>query len=277
MTTSALSPDATLAETVPAVLLACARALDAAMAHLLETGGAEGAKEARVALRRLKSALRAFAAHLPGKRRKALLARAMRAFRDLSPLRDAEVEAELTGHAPAHLPALRKATVKALRKDRAHTIGARLARAVARHKLDPSGRRAGAPVLTAAARALSRSWRKARQIGAGRENLADLSEKHRHDLRKALKTLRYQAEFFAFCFPQDDAPRRRRAFQSLQDDLGALNDADTLARQGKADPALLAERQHALARASALWSELVQEPHWWQPDQAAPVTKASSG
>ncbi len=70
--------------------------------------------------------------------------------------------------------------------------------------------------------------RKLRKHGA---SLADLDDAHRHEARKDAKKLRYAAEFFAPLFSDKRSQRRRRQFteamEELQDRLGALNDLAT--------------------------------------------------
>lgn len=98
-----------------------------------------------------------------------------------------------------------------------------------------------------AATALDRLRRRVKKDGRG---LAKASDEARHELRKDAKKLRYGAEFFASLYEGKRDSRRRKRFmadlQELQDQLGALNDLATA-------PLVLAELGlDADAQASAL-------------------------
>jgi triphosphatase len=90
------------------------------------------------------------------------------------------------------------------------------------------------PVVTFAARVLEDRSRKVRRTGKA---LRTLDPVVRHHLRIEAKKLRYAAEFFEKAFPHADKRRRRYidALKALQDELGALNDiavAPVIARHG---------------------------------------------
>ncbi|TCU19547.1 CHAD domain-containing protein [Rhizobium laguerreae] len=73
--------------------------------------------------------------------------------------------------------------------------------------------------------------------------LAEIDDEHRHEVRKDAKKLRYAAEFFSSLFQDERGIRRYKRFigamEELQDELGALNDLatgpDVLAKHGLAD------------------------------------------
>lgn len=79
-----------------------------------------------------------------------------------------------------------------------------------------------------AAEALERLRDRLKQRG---RKFGKLDDQDRHDVRKAAKKLRYAAEFFAPLFPHDRMPRRAGRFlaalEKLQDELGAMNDLAT--------------------------------------------------
>jgi len=79
-----------------------------------------------------------------------------------------------------------------------------------------------------AASVLDKWLRRVRKRG---RDLAALSAEDRHKVRIAAKKLRYGAEFFASLYPGKKETKRRKAFLStlseLQDSLGALNDMET--------------------------------------------------
>lgn len=88
-----------------------------------------------------------------------------------------------------------------------------------------------------------------------------MSDKDRHDLRKALKGLRYTAEFFAPVWDAPDWPARRDVLRDMQDALGHLNDlAAARLRDGGGDKG--AEKA-ALERAGNAWAALRATPPWW--------------
>ncbi len=87
-------------------------------------------------------------------------------------------------------------------------------------------------------------------------NFAELPSPRRHDVRIALKKMRYVSEFFATLYPSPERARFRAALRRLQDDLGHLNDlavAEVLITQAKGDARSKDERL-AIARAHAFLS-----------------------
>lgn len=101
-------------------------------------------------------------------------------------------------------------------------------------------RQANRPARDFAAKALDRYRRQVKRKG---RNLAALDDEARHEVRKSAKKLRYAAEFFAGLFERKGEKRRHQRFvkalEGLQDQLGALNDLATapalLTRLGIAD------------------------------------------
>lgn len=101
-----------------------------------------------------------------------------------------------------------------------------------------------APAAEAAARLLRRQARRVRRAGS---DLAALSVTRRHELRIALKKLRYGADFFRSLFGTQRSERYLRSLSRLQDTLGAFNDVatarhllETLKPPGNRGAALLA-------------------------------------
>ncbi len=79
------------------------------------------------------------------------------------------------------------------------------------------------PVVVFATQALDRLYKRARKRG---RKLTTLPDEQRHQVRIALKNLRYGGEFFASCFAdQRDSGPFLRAAANLQGLLGAHNDA----------------------------------------------------
>jgi len=94
-----------------------------------------------------------------------------------------------------------------------------------------------APVTELADGLLAKRHRKARKLGA---HFADLAPEQRHQLRIALKKLRYAAEFFRSLYGDKKVARYLRRLSALQDDLGHLNDvatAETLMDRLAGEPA----------------------------------------
>ncbi|HEY5722882.1 MAG TPA: CHAD domain-containing protein [Allosphingosinicella sp.] len=87
---------------------------------------------------------------------------------------------------------------------------------------------AAAPIDAFAGSQVSKRWTKVRKHGAG---LGDLDEERLHDLRIHVKKLRYAEEFFVGLAPSAEDRERRRsaiaALSELQDSLGAINDIAT--------------------------------------------------
>ena len=113
-----------------------------------------------------------------------------------------------------------------------------------------------------------------RRLSKRGENLRHLSDEHRHEVRKQAKRLRYTAEFFAGLYPDGTTHHRYKKFLSalekLQDHLGALNDIATLpvifARYDVEPPDTAShkkDRAHELKRAEKAFKMLRDaEPFW---------------
>ncbi|SCW72853.1 Inorganic triphosphatase YgiF, contains CYTH and CHAD domains [Sphingobium faniae] len=201
---------------------------------VLDRQDATALHQARVALRRLRSAL---SIHKPmlGKDGGAALNGELRWLagelahaRDLDvliaraegePLRDRLLSARTEVYANA-IAALRSERARGLIIDTAEWIEIGDWRAGA----EGEGLRA-LPAGLFAARALDRFRRKVRKGG---RDLEELDDEARHDVRKAAKKLRYAAEFFAALYERKRNRRRHKRFvtalEALQDELGALND-----------------------------------------------------
>ena len=87
----------------------------------------------------------------------------------------------------------------------------------------------GGPIKKFARAALKRQWKKVADSG---ERLDDLSVEQRHEMRKALKTLRYAVEFFASLYPEAQTRPFIKETRSLQEVFGYLNDVVAAERLG---------------------------------------------
>jgi len=85
------------------------------------------------------------------------------------------------------------------------------------------------PVGKFARSALKKRWKKVADSG---ERLDDLTVEQRHQMRKALKTLRYATEFFASLYPEASTRRFIKETRSLQEVFGYLNDVVAAERLG---------------------------------------------
>ena len=74
---------------------------------------------------------------------------------------------------------------------------------------------------------LRKAWKKSAELG---QNLKRLDSEQRHEMRKALKNLRYQTEFFAPLFERRDTRRFIEQLKTLQDVFGYINDVRMAAR-----------------------------------------------
>lgn len=202
---------------------------------ILESDDPEGTHRARVALRRLRSLVTGFAPILGAKAGKRLEKRLKDAFRDLGPLRDADVRAESLAHGPqaeelaASAAALRADMRQRLRAEAGPGLAAEMQTMLADPRLwqtSPRARRlAAAPAAVLAQRALQGAWSDVLAYG---DDLAALDIETRHDFRKDMKTLRYLVEFFAPLWPDKGSADFIKRMQKLQDALGVLNDLHTL-------------------------------------------------
>lgn len=251
----------------------CALAIDAALAVFLDTEDPSGPHKARVALRRLTTAMDAFAPLLRRKRRRALRDQAKHIFRELGQVRDSDVYTRSREGKPGHPKRARanQALREKVRADlrRARMVGFTGALVAA---VQPGGdlyRQSAAardsrvqPVRAFAADLLDAAWRRCLAYGA---SVQAIPEADRHEFRKDMKALRYLAEFFADLFPALEAEPFRSDFRDLQDALGVLNDyAVSLAIEKRKAPARLpAPEAKALAEAQEIWARLAGETPPW--------------
>ncbi|MGD1935727.1 MAG: CHAD domain-containing protein, partial [Candidatus Phaeomarinobacter sp.] len=71
---------------------------------------------------------------------------------------------------------------------------------------------------------LAARWRNA---VISHHDLSGLGNEARHEVRKQLKTLRYEAEFFAPLWPREETKPFMRRLKTVQDEFGVINDAAT--------------------------------------------------
>ena len=83
------------------------------------------------------------------------------------------------------------------------------------------------PITKHARKVLRKAWKKSAELG---QNLKRLDSEQRHEMRKALKNLHYQTEFFAPLFERRDMRRFIEQLKTLQDVFGYINDVRTAPR-----------------------------------------------
>lgn len=222
----------------------CLNHLQANQYGVLRGSDPEYVHQARVALRRLRSVLDAFADLLPDAQSEPRL-RALRCLtRALGPAREwdvfaAETLAPVMEQFPGHrgLSAIARASGRLREAAYLRSRRALAARGSQQLQLDlaawlaseswraasdgEAGERWGAPVRAHAVRMLARYHKRLLKRGRGIQS-AGLGRLHR--LRIATKRLRYAAVFFAPLFPRARAAPMLKALNDLQDALGAIND-----------------------------------------------------
>jgi CHAD domain-containing protein len=230
-------------------LVQCRWHIAANMAATVETREAEALHQLRVALRRLRVALVSFGGEFRTPQLEAIKLRAKSLAQLLAPARDLDVfvgellepAASANGSQEA-FAVLRSRAEGARRKSwndaaiqvagpRFHMFMSDLAHIIDRGAWplgETRGRGAAKtmPALDAPARVLATRMlaHRQRQTSKRARHLEDLSTAERHELRIALKKLRYTAEFFAPFFERPQVGTFVKRLSRMQDVLGALND-----------------------------------------------------
>ena len=133
------------------------------------------------------------------------------------------------------------------------------------------------PISKQASKILAQAWKKPAKLG---RHLDRLGVAQRHEMRKALKKLRYQAEFMTPLFDQREAKQFIRRLKVLQKVFGYINDVRMTPRlveiqqerQAGSDAARAAsyaaghhdaEAAHVWRRAGKAWRKLEHSPRFW--------------
>ena len=266
------------------------------LGHLLANEGAallgqdpEGVHQVRVAVRRLRSALRFFRRALDKATRKRLRDELRWLAGALGPARDWDVLVTETIRRPSLVAAARNTGVarraarpraaaheaarEALRSPRYAALVLALERLVELEEGWPAtGKRAGfaaQPMADAARGVIAAADAAARKAG---RRLAALAPAERHEFRKRLKELRYAASFLRPLYPGKPAQRYAAALADLQDVLGEINDYET-ARQllqsagAKLAPMIAALEEaadEASVRLPATWRSFRRASRFWE-------------
>jgi inorganic triphosphatase YgiF len=253
-------------------------------ALLLATADPVALHQARVALRRLRSALSFNKAMLADSRFPGLCADLRWLAARLGKARDLDVLIARAGDnflreqlCKARAGAYRNAG-RALRSVRARTLMIDLAAWIAIGDWRAAPETRAMRDLSArcfAVMVLDRQFRRLRTAG---RNLARLDDRARHEVRKTAKKLHYAAGFYASLFDGKRERRRHKRFvaavQALLDQLGALNDLATvpgllaaldLEEQPQAAMLLGAEAKPGLLAAAAVACEaLLDRKRFWR-------------
>jgi inorganic triphosphatase YgiF len=238
----------------------------------------------RIGLRRLRTALRVFRPLTDTSDMKRMAWAARDLGRVVSPLRDADVvwedicEPAIRAGAEVGDPAGLRQALDEHRRQTRESAREELQRpawswlklncilfdfAVERAGHACSARICEAEVLSVARGAMKTSWRRAKRWG---REIDALSVEERHEMRKALKSLRYTAEFFAPLLAEGQAQDFLKKLKKLQDVFGYLNDVTLTNRlsqmvgDGETSVAGLVEAGQAIhdwhqARADEAWQE----------------------
>lgn len=231
-----LAGDATTAQAFGQIVQSCIRQFRLNEALLLASRDAGALHQARVALRRLRSACSIFNPMI-GEACAQLRAELRWLASELGQARDLDVLLRRAEPGPLYdrIAAMREATYDSvceiLSSARARWLMFDVTEWAATAKWSGktgSGHNSEGPARDFATKALDRYRRKVKREG---RNLADIDDEARHEARKSAKKLRYAAEFFAGLFERKNEKRRHKRFvkalEALQDQLGALNDLAT--------------------------------------------------
>ncbi|MFV0474511.1 MAG: CHAD domain-containing protein [Pikeienuella sp.] len=296
-----VGPGMTAEEAAQAALRECLDQIAANGAATLESDDPEAVHQLRVGLRRLRSVFDIFGPAIAGKEAARLegeanwLAGAAGHLRDLDVVATELVarESKAAGDDPgfralgaamaAAAAAERRALRQTLRSQRMQAFLLDLAQfSECRGWLSPDDigqtARLAADVKILARDALDQAWRRARRRARG---LEDLDIEARHDLRKALKKLRYTVEFLSELYSRKKYLSYQKKLKLLQDTFGDLNDAAMVAAlfdgpdaPAAADPAAQraigrvigasgARAEAAWPSTARLWSDLAASPRFW--------------
>lgn len=291
----ALDPDMSVAQAFQAIARNCLYHLLASEACLPGPHGSEAVHQMRVALRRLRSALKVFRAVVTDDELGPLRDEIAWLLSHLGPARDADVflagivAPVMADHpdTPALLALCQDwtserdtafATARAAAADRRFALLAlRLGRWID-HGAWTTGDLGRAPLTPFARRVLRRLRR--RLLDAGGARLGDLPTAELHGVRILGKQMRYGGEFFASLYPKSTSRTFLALLAQLQDQLGLLNDLAVAvprlaARHHRADWAWAsgliagwheARRPEIMKEAEQAWRQLRKCPPFWKED-----------
>ncbi|KRB86301.1 CHAD domain-containing protein [Sphingomonas sp. Root710] len=276
-----LDSTGTVAEAFATIVDSCLRHYRINEAILIDCGAVEAVHQARVALRRLRTALFLFAPLLTGDKQGALFNAELRWLAgELGAIRDIDVLLpQLDGAAQTALGAVRDSKFAHMRNllesSRVRLLPIEIAEWISLGEWQgEAGDQAirDEPIRKFAGERLDRLRKRIKREG---HQLSTLDDEHRHRLRKDAKKLRYAAEFFVTLYPGRKARRRLDRFlerlEALQDRLGELNDiaaAPDLLRRLGLDVDLPPRRRKSSARlldkAEDCFEALIDSKRFWR-------------
>jgi triphosphatase len=242
-----LAPKQSVQTAFQSIARACLHQL-CANAGPLRAGDAEGLHQARVSIRRLRTAISLFSAMLRGKQTDVIKRELKWLTGEFGPAREMDVFIErarkLVAEADHKTHGVNKIADDIIKRRNAEFARAQSAIDAARFRVlvldvatwvetgdwihadsarkNPAGKRT---IVAIASEQLNRRWKKLVQRG---KHFGALNPLQRHEVRITAKKIRYASEFFADVFPGKRAARRRKRFiaglKELQVCLGDLND-----------------------------------------------------
>jgi inorganic triphosphatase YgiF len=288
-----LTEDHTCAEALTLIMQSAVQQIAANRMAVLETDDPDSAHQLRIGLRRLRSALLAFRPLSDAPALRDLESHARVLARSVGELRDADVLIEEI-YAPVAgiiktdpgLPRLREALLAhragERKRVRSELCGQQWSVLQLYLALWPrtieDAKKLSTPVAKFARSALKKRWRKVAESG---ERLDDLTIEQRHAMRKALKTLRYTAEFFASLYPEHATRQFIKEIRGLQEVFGYLTDVvaaerlNAICHAGCGDSPEAqraagyvlgwhnAQAAHAWTEAHKGWQKLAALPRFW--------------
>lgn len=277
----ALSPDESAEEAVGAIAAACLRQYRLNEDILLRRRAPDALHQARVALRRLRSALSIFKKVVADERGERLgdelkwLAGELGKARDLDVLLKTAHTDDLRHALVEERAAAYQAVKETLLNARTRTLLLDMAQWLATGAWrDREGNEAARKTRVGdiSAAALAKLFRRFKKQSAGLEKLSDAE---RHEARKLAKKLRYGAEFFGGLYGAGKVGKRYEQFldrlETVQDALGNLNDLATrpvlLDRHGLTDAEAGAgegERSELVRRAASACDALIDTKPFWK-------------
>ena len=284
-----LRQDDTARDAFAAILQSSAEHIIANQRVVLEAGEVEAVHQMRVGLTRLRSALRSIKPYSDAAWIVELGDDARSLARAVGSLRDADVliseiytpiadEGSNVPGFPGLLQALkshRDATYKKVAATLDKGVWPRLlVTMILSPQLIETRGKFGGPVATMACESLERRWKKVRKYG---ERLDQLDLEERHSMRKALKKLRYNCEFFQTLYDHEAESFIKR-LKKMQELFGAINDVRMAERlielaleRRRKDSKLLAAAGYILGRHEAnvplVWSKAKRE--WERLEKAS--------
>ena len=263
-------PTVTAAAAFNRILREQAQAFDRSLASLNRQDDPDYPHKARVALRRLRSALKAFGPILDPDAARRLSRRARALFRILGPLREADVAAAsfasdhdrdaLAARAAARRAETRQALGDADAAGFAGRVTALLDVGGLAGRIGPAQRLGRADARLLADLALQEAWTEVMAFGP---SVAALDIMTRHEFRKDMKTLRYMTEFFAPAHGKKRHDKFVGRLARLQDALGELNDIAEHAAGQPLDKTLQDRADRAMKAAEGHWAKLRKQGPWW--------------